>query len=328
MIEVLRPRGSKLESSAIDEWRVQRELEYLAEGRVLSYFLTEKQIEIYRTLLGDDSWLLECTEMWHEHVERIRQIMELNPLMLFSDHIAQYAFYITTAQVFSSREKKYTDYWLRGDNKARFYFNDISRFRHIYIDHYGIKTTESRVHHLTHLAHFEQKTGCLVKDFDTIIEFGGGYGGMTQLISKINKRCTQIIIDLPPILGVQYYSLANLIDKDIHVAGEECRLVNGSINMVYSRYVSKLRIKGKSLFIGTWSLSESDSKTFERIVDTLDLFGSDYVLYGYRNYDEVNTRQPMSRSLHTYKYEEVAHFCPSWTLDNDNKYQILKRKMP
>jgi hypothetical protein len=68
------------------------------------------------------------------------------------------------------------------------------------------------------LTYLEEKTNINFSRLGVFIEFGGGYGSMTDLVKKFNPNMTQVVIDFPIMLLVQYYYLLSQHDEsDVHL---------------------------------------------------------------------------------------------------------------
>jgi hypothetical protein len=108
------------------------------------------------------------------------------------------------------------------------------------VRHQTLRNTTT-VHHLYHLARWEQETGCDVRDLDTIVEWGGGFGSMARLCMRRNPRLHYSIIDLPLMSEIQrhYLGIWDLDRRFSAYTPPEAALLQGS------------------LFISTWALDES-----------------------------------------------------------------------
>lgn len=109
---------------------------------------------------------------------------------------------------------------------------------------YYPSSSGNRIHHAHHLLAWETFAGRRIGELGSVLEFGGGYGGMAALARALGFRGRYAIYDFPELNALQqFYLRAN----DIHA---EC----------LSDYAA-LQPLGRSntldLFIATWSLSET-----------------------------------------------------------------------
>jgi hypothetical protein len=156
---------------------------------------------------------------------------------------------------------------------------------------------------------------------------GGGYGGMTSLLKKINENLTILVIDVPVMITLQTYLIKhehglesfNIITKD------KLEIQRGKINYIPISLVNTMSKFNADLFIATWSLSEANQYTQDEIADK-DFFDAKYILYGYRFYDEINPRQPNSKPLPKFfNYDVKFHGPCFWSLKNEQYYLFANR---
>jgi len=134
-------------------------------------------------------------------------------------------------------------------------------------------TTAARITQLHHLAVLRDHTGRSIEDFDLVVEFGGGFGGMELLARERGFTGAYVIIDLPVMRSLQafYLSLTRpvLITEDVRVL-DTTATVTALIGLHQLAEVAPLLDGAEnSLLMGTWSLSESPlpvrSQLYERL---------------------------------------------------------------
>jgi hypothetical protein len=143
------------------------------------------------------------------------------------------------------------------------------------------KSSGNLIHHAYHLAQFEDRMGIDVSKFSAILEFGGGYGSMCRLFHNLGFDGSYIIFDLPAFSALQEYYLTSI---GICVGGD-C-LDRGSVNCLHDieqleRATGVLRTIGNrpSLFIATWSLSETPIALRDQIVPLISEFDALLIAY-------------------------------------------------
>jgi len=109
-----------------------------------------------------------------------------------------------------------------------------------------------------------------VKDYDVILEFGGGYGGMAKVCNGMGYNNTYYIYDLPQLKKIQEYHLSNICVKHKIINKEK------ELEEIVER-------KGKKLFIATWSISEVSNDLRERIVNVIKDFDSVFIIFQHNN---------------------------------------------
>ncbi len=82
-------------------------------------------------------------------------------------------------------------------------------------------TSGNLIHQAYHLALWEDVTGKRIEYLKRIVEFGGGYGAMCNIIRRLGFEGEYVIYDLPELSLIQRYYLSNLgIQADLFVVDE------------------------------------------------------------------------------------------------------------
>ncbi len=121
------------------------------------------------------------------------------------------------------------------------------------------KSSGTRIHHAYHLALFEEMTGRKFSEHTTVVEFGGGYGNMPRLMSKLGYQGRYLIFDFPEFAALQHFYLNGLgmAHGDLNQwSNDQCRQTSVTS---WSDLESALKNVDLSdtLFMATWSLSEA-----------------------------------------------------------------------
>lgn len=146
------------------------------------------------------------------------------------------------------------------------------------------KSSGNQINHVYHLSVLANEMGLnLKKNVKKIFEFGGGYGCMVRIFSKINRNIRYNCFDTPNVSLLQYYYLKH---NNLNVGFTKNKKIFLTSNF------NKIQ-KENDLFIANWSLSEaplSFRKNFIKII-----FKSKYVLISFQekfedidNYDFFN----------------------------------------
>lgn len=140
------------------------------------------------------------------------------------------------------------------------------------------------IHHGYHLCRFEEVAGKLIDSFDMVVEFGGGYGSMCRLFHGLGFKGRYVIFDFPEFSYLQQFFLRSL---DLPVQSIESfreprqGIVTVSDIALLEEVVSAHRENGQSLFVATWSLSETSIEFRQRILRLVSLF--DAFLFAYQD---------------------------------------------
>jgi hypothetical protein len=110
--------------------------------------------------------------------------------------------------------------------------------------------SDNLIHHAYHAFTAEERLGS-IRDFDEIVEFGGGYGGFARLIRRLGFTSRYHIHDLPEFSALQRYYLASVALHRGEPAIHE--------NVTWGSSIDELseRNDAARLFVALWSLSET-----------------------------------------------------------------------
>ena len=128
----------------------------------------------------------------------------------------------------------------------------------------GYDLDPTSLHHLYHLGFWEQQTHKDLRDLNSVIEWGGGYGSLARICKKRNPHLDYLIVDLPLLSAIQKRYLA------------------ASHMTVKHRRPSEMMDRGLTadLFVATWSLDES-SRDAQRLVRSTNYFRAPHILLAY-----------------------------------------------
>ena len=132
----------------------------------------------------------------------------------------------------------------------------------------GIRTSSNTVHQLHHLLRYEEATGRRVRDSDTIVEWGGGFGSLMRLLVRMHGGDpTCVIVDTPIFCAVQWLYLSAVLGETrvvLHATGP-VRPDPGRINVVPIGLVDGMEVEA-DLFISNWALNESTPAAQDEVI--------------------------------------------------------------
>jgi hypothetical protein len=140
-------------------------------------------------------------------------------------------------------------------------------------------TSGNKLFQIFHLKFFTKITKKNIKEFDVILEFGGGYGNMAQVFQKVNKNAKFIIFDLLEVNLLQYYYLRkNGFKVSINIDdGSNIILVNSLF--VLKKILSKYAFVKNSLLIANWSISETPIRFRKKFMFIYNFFSYQLIAY-------------------------------------------------
>ncbi len=131
-------------------------------------------------------------------------------------------------------------------------------------------SSTNAIHHAYHLCRFEEETEVRIRDVETIVEFGGGYGSLCRIAHGAGFTGKYVIFDLPEQSALQRYYLSAV----------------GIPNVLLLSEIEQVRALAETfhrprLFLATWSLSESPLPLRKRMAEVVRDF--DAFLIAYQN---------------------------------------------
>jgi hypothetical protein len=327
------PQGSSLSSADVEDWLSNTKI-YTEKFLQLNKSYIPPSIDYIKNAfaldpkeyIASNNCNLYVTNMWSEHISRLNERFLKNPYQVLNDDLVRYAIYLTCANEFLKTQLPYLKNIYSEIDLKNLLLECPGLFPTIVDSCY--LTSESRVNHLTHLSYAENILGIKISQLNKIVEFGAGYGSMTDLIRRLNSGHTHIVIDLPELLLIQSYYLLGRYQKEAinFITTDDKKIKEGKINLCPINLLNDLKIENVDLFIATWSLSEANELTQKLIVKDFKFFNSKNILYGYRKYLKTNTRQPCSKALDISLEYNILEDSPCfWTLNNENNYQIARK---
>lgn len=160
------------------------------------------------------------------------------------------------------------------------------------------------IHHAYHVALFENITNLKINSFDTVFEFGGGYGSMCRLFRNLNYKNKYIICDLEEFTSLQKYYLSKL---------------NMSCEFLLEKELNSYEFTGKKMFIATWSLSETPENLINYVTNKVSNFDAFLIAFNrtFINGDNPRYFENFIKGIGDIKYSmfEIDHM-------KDNFYLI------
>ena len=138
-----------------------------------------------------------------------------------------------------------------------------------------LKSSGNRINHVFQLYKLINNTEIdLKKNIKNIFEFGAGYGCMSRIFSKINKRIKYTAFDTPHVNLLQYYYLKHN-NLDVGFSKKNHFYLTSNLGKIS---------KSNDLFIANWSLSETPIFFRERFFKIIKR--SRYILISFQEYFE------------------------------------------
>ncbi len=147
----------------------------------------------------------------------------------------------------------------------------------------SLMTSHNTVHHLAHLARYEQHTGSQLAACSTVLEWGGGYGNLCRLMHRMSSELERyIIVDTPLFCALQWLYLSMTLGED-RVSlwtGNGDPPATGLV-IVPVPAVPELDVN-VDLLISTWALSECSPLAQDHVSGARDWFGAVRLLLAFQ----------------------------------------------
>jgi hypothetical protein len=165
------------------------------------------------------------------------------------------------------------------------------------------------VQHAYHLVRLLEATDFDLSKARLLVEFGAGYGGFFRLLRNVGYRDRYVICDLPVMCALQRFYLRNLFPTE---PGSQppanVQWISNEVREALARAATSA--PEPSLFVATWSLSETPLTVRSEVAAVLDRFT--YILCAYQRAfggcDNVQYFGSLEKQLHGHVWR---HFeCP------------------
>ena len=144
------------------------------------------------------------------------------------------------------------------------------------------KSSGNRINHVFHLSILKKNTNIKLKKINNVFEFGGGYGCMARIFSKVNNKIKYTCFDTFYVNLLQFYYLAC---NNLNVGFKKEN--NFFLSSNYKQTKQYHKKNSNYLFIANWSISETPlqfRKNFEEIIKK-----SKYILIGFQeSFENIN----------------------------------------
>jgi hypothetical protein len=156
------------------------------------------------------------------------------------------------------------------------------------------KSSSNLLHHAYHLSFYENITMKSILDHETIVEFGGGYGGMCRLIYQMGFKGNYIIYDFKHFNLIQNYYLESInLKLKVKIVKNFFKLKKSKNVYLVSdiKFIKKLLERNSNkLFLSTWGISESPINirhAFKNIINS-----SNSILLAFqKKFNDINNLQ-------------------------------------
>jgi len=274
----------------------------------------QEQIEQLRRIFlsfpdADENATSEAEREWNININRLKnKVMSEDPREFLRWDVVRKSMFVGNAEYINDELKylkSHREWSTRWKNAIQESIQGCPAPYYRYI-----KSSGNLIHHAYHLARFEDKTRLRINQLNCIFEFGGGYGSMCRLAHQLGFNGKYVIFDLPNFSHLQRYYLNSL---GLQVKPKsEFDLGNGIYFLDNLKDFESMDVGGEgSLFIATWSLSESPLYIRDPFLNKISSCHSQLIAYQDRfgEVDNVNyfASRPEFNSYINLNNEKINH---------------------
>jgi len=184
----------------------------------------------------------------------------------------------------------------------------------------------NKINHVYHLSVLSNELNINLSQIGKIFEFGGGYGCMARIFSKINQKIKYTCFDTHYVNLLQYYYLKHN-NLDVGFSEKNNYTLISNLRKIKNNYKTNL----KNLFIANWSLSETPinfRKNFLTIIKQ-----SDFILISFQEkFEDINNlkyfNQLKSKISNKYRIKILKNkFYKGNIINKHNHYFFIGKKL-
>jgi hypothetical protein len=244
-------------------------------------FLVEMR-EAFRAIPVMDTVDTLPSEMeWVKHMNRLRElVLSRDPREFLRWDVVSSTMFVSSARSIRT-ELRYLQRCSDWDSRWR------AAIKESWVGHpppclFYLPSSGNLLHHAYHLAQFEQKTKTPIDRMNYVLEFGGGYGSMCRLFYNLGFCGKYVIFDLSPFSALQRYYLQAL-GFPVLTPADAVKAKRGIV-CVSDFQQLKTMMDGdiqaqNSMFVATWSISETPIKIRDVIMPFMARFNSFLIAY-------------------------------------------------
>lgn len=254
--------------------------------------LAELQFDFYGMPVSAAAHASPSELEWMANINRLREhVLHGNPReflrwdVILDTMFVDDASYIATELKWLKHSKNWDKYWRQGIKE--------SPVGHPTPYIFYPASSGNLIHHAYHLAQFEEKTSVHICDLEYVFEFGGGYGSMCRLFFNLGFHGKYIIFDFPSFSALQRYYLKTSgipVYSTVMFKKSTGGVTCVSDSNLLSSLLAECTSARDSLFMATWSISESPISMRDSILPLTSSFQSFLISYQdrFREVDNIS----------------------------------------
>ena len=260
---------------------LQIKLEFLKQGQESAFELLRPRFKALYEKLGDADTTKFTSPTWRGFGESLERALLPNPPFDFlRNSVILRTMFVTAGGGWLRNELSFLE--------SRFSEIDLQEIliedcvgRPLLLNRKYL-TSHNSIHHLYHLARLEERTGLDFHGVQSVVEWGGGYGNLAKIASRLSLNSTYTIIDIPLLSCLQWLYLTVTVgpERVNMLDSVDKKIESGKLNLLPVCFLSNHLVSG-DLFISTWALSESSAFS-QDLVRGQNWFGCKHLLLAYQ----------------------------------------------
>jgi len=172
-------------------------------------------------------------------------------------------------------------------------------------DFHGYECSAWTMKTLNHLLTFEKVTQRNLNRYTQFVDFGAGIGETTRILSQLYPSKFFAICDLPSTMRISKYY---------------CSQAWSPISYTFEDDITKIPNNRKTLVIGTWSISETDLDTREKVFSHFR--GHDFLMAVQPRFEDINNARYFAKTFQNIAKVEIkfANMAPLWQCQDQPFY--------
>lgn len=222
------------------------------------------------------------TPLWQGYNEELKRIFLPHPsFQFFRNKTIRSTMFVNAGGWWLTEEIAFLEKMLKPETLRRLLEEDYVGVPTICNSKY--LTSHNSIHHLYHLVRFQNSTAVKINKYNSIVEWGGGYGNMAKIVKRMNMEMTYTIIDTPLFSCIQWLYLSSILgDGDVNIIEDsKDNTMEKKINILPLDFIAESKKIKTDIFVATWSLSES-SKFAQNHVNFVSYFGAEHLLIAFQ----------------------------------------------
>lgn len=193
----------------------------------------------------------------------------------------------------------------------------------------GMAVCPNTVQMLYHIAYWQTETGKDIRDVESVLEWGGGYGNFARIMQLISPGLSYEIVDTPVYCVLAKWYLENTTNASV--------AIDKPATIMFLPVEHYDHVDDCDLFVSTWALSECTPKTIDNATWLFPVRRTESILMAFQDTNDlfesagdvisiINEKRRTMKYLHHPQYRpgpQITNVKQVDYLDKGNYYAVL-----